>query len=154
MVRNHVAQAVNLASVLSVLEMNHAEVTGDVVLGDESGGAGRTALLFLVDRVHVPLEGLLGVQLGVAGHALGGGGALRAGQVLHLVVDPPDVDVQVRLDHKCLATQRAHVSGRSRRVTGSFMAKDTSGLISRRVELNGFFPTQSSTEVKDSKRQE
>ena len=121
--------------------MNHAEVASDVVLGDESGGADGAALLLLVDRVHVPLEGLLGVQLGVAGHALGGGGALRAGQVLHLVVDPPDVDVQVRLDHKGLATQRAHVSGRSRRVTVSFMAKDTSGLISfqtRKVELHVF----------------
>ena len=103
--------------------MNHAEVARDVVLGDESGGADGTALLLLVDRVHMPLEGLLGVQLGVAGHALGGGGALRAGQVLHLVVDPPDVDVQVGLDHKGLATQRAHVSGRGRRVTVSFMAK-------------------------------
>ena len=153
MIRNHVAHAFNLASVLPVLEMNHAEVASDVVLGDESGGADGTALLLLVDRVHVPLEGLLGVQLGVAGHALGGGGALRAGQVLHLVVDAPDVDVQVRLDHKGLATQRAHVSGRSRRVTVSFMAKDTSGLISRRVELNGFSPTQSATEVKDSRRQ-
>ena len=146
------AQAVNLASVLSVLEMNHAEVGSDVVLGDESGGADRTALLFLVHRVHVPLEGLLGVQLGVAGHALGGGGALRAGQVLHLVVDAPDVDVQVGLDHKGLATERAHVAGRGRRVTVSFMAKDTSGSISFQSGKwsSMFFPTLANlTEIKD-----
>ena len=128
LIRNDDGQtAANLASVLSVLEMNHAEVTSDVVLGDESGGADRTALLFLVDGIHVPLEGLLGVQLRVAGHALRGGGALWADQVLHLVVDTPDVDIQVGLNHKGLATERAHVPGRGRRVTVSFMAKTRQG---------------------------